>query len=111
MHFVAFRTNGSGNAPVGQASRQAVQVPQCAAANGASGASSRSLSTAPRKKKLPRRGWMSMVFLPTHPSPARRAKSRSSSGAVSATASVRHPAAAASSHAASAFSRSQMNRW
>ncbi len=45
-------------------------------------------------------GLMSMVFLPTHPSPARRAKSRSSSGAVSATASVRDPGTSASSHAA-----------
>ena len=64
-------------------------MPQCEPANGSSGVSSRSVSSAPRKKKLPRCGWMSIVFLPTHPSPARRAKSRSSSGAVSATASAR----------------------
>ena len=91
MHFVASRTNGSGNACVGQASRQAVQVPQCDAANGSSGVSSRSVSSAPRKKKLPRCGLMSIVFLPTQPSPARRAKSRSSSGAVSATPRARQP--------------------
>ena len=63
----------------------AVQVPQWLGGERLVGPSSRSMSSAPRKKKLPRLRSMSIVFLPTQPSPARRAKSRSSSGAVSAT--------------------------
>ena len=39
--------------------------------------------------KLPSRRSMSIVFLPIQPSPASRAKSRSSSGAVSTTARPR----------------------
>ena len=46
-------------------------------------------SSAPRNVKLPSRRSMSMVFLPIQPRPARRAKSRSSSGAVSTTARPR----------------------
>src|SRR5438876_748251 len=84
MQRVASSTCGSGKALVGQAPRQAVQVPQCEPVNGSSGSNSRSVSSAPRKKKLPRRGLISIVFLPIQPSPARRAKSRSKSGAVAA---------------------------
>jgi DNA invertase Pin-like site-specific DNA recombinase len=80
MHCRASSTRGATNACVGHASRHRVHRPHRSASKGASGTSGHASTSAPRKKKLPRVGLMSRVFLPNHPSPARRARSRSSSG-------------------------------
>ena len=82
MQRRASSTYGLTKALVGHASRQRVQVPQ-RSGSGASGSSSAVVSTVPMKKKDPRSGWSSIVFLPIQPSPARAARSRSSSGPVS----------------------------
>ena len=101
MHFVASRTNGSGNACVGQASRQAVQVPQWRSANGGSGASSRSVRSAARKKKLPRRGLMSIVFLPIQPEPGAAGEVALQERGGVGDGPAAQPGTSASSHAAS----------
>src|SRR3989475_7076266 len=56
------RTRESGNAAVGQASRQRVHVPQRSASNGASGASAASVRMTPMNVKEPSLGWMSIVL-------------------------------------------------
>src|SRR5580704_8032855 len=88
MHLRESSTYGSGKASVGHASRQRVQVPQCDVSCGASGSSSTSVNRPARKIQLPCRLLISIVFLPNHPRPAARAKSRSSMGAESITARV-----------------------
>ena len=48
---------------------------------GASAASSRSVSTTARKRYEPSRGWITQLFLPIQPSPARAAKAALEHGA------------------------------
>ena len=52
-----------------------------------------------------------MAFLPTHPSPARRAKSRSNKGAVSATPCERVPGTSAASQSRKPFSLAHSFGW
>ena len=80
MQRVASSTCGSMNAPVGQASRQRVQLPQWSVVKGGSGGSGRSVKIVPMKKNEPAPGRISMVFLPIQPRPARWASSRSGTG-------------------------------
>ena len=82
MQRRASRTHGPTKASVGQASRQARQEPQ-RSGSGASGASSAVVSSTPMKNQEPSDGRSSIVFLPILPSPARAARSRSSTGPVS----------------------------
>ena len=84
MHRVASSTRGATKAPVGQASRQRVHEPQRSSSKGRSVGSARSVKTDPMKKKEPAPGRISIVFLPIHPNPARRASSRSGTGPASA---------------------------
>src|SRR5688572_4116594 len=83
MQLVASSTRDATKALVGQASRQRVHVPHLSASKGASGSSSTPRRRAPMKKKDPCSGLMRLVFFPNHPSPARRARSRSRIGPVS----------------------------
>lgn len=83
MHCVASRTFGATNAPVGHALRQRVQPPHLSPSNGVLATSSIATKSDPMKKYDPRVGLMRFVFFPNHPSPARRARSRSRMGAVS----------------------------
>src|SRR2546430_13730951 len=78
---------------LGHASRQAVQVPQ-RSGTASSGGRSAVVSTRPMKKYEPRPGAIRFVFLPTQPSPAAAARSRSSTALVSTEARLCAPAAA-----------------
>ena len=84
MQRVASSTRGSTSAPVGQASRQRVQVPQWSVGSLRSCSRARSVKTVPMKKNDPAPGRISIVFLPIQPSPARRARARSGTGPESA---------------------------
>ena len=66
-------------APVGQATMQRVQEPHVFR-SGASGAISIVVAIAPSSTHGPNPGASSIVDLPSHPSPARAASGRSSSG-------------------------------
>jgi len=83
MQRRASSTPGATNALVGQASRQARQVPQRSASKGRSGARSASVNTTPMKVNEPRSGSISIMFFPIQPSPARCASSRSGTGPAS----------------------------
>ncbi|ODT04187.1 MAG: hypothetical protein ABS52_05920 [Gemmatimonadetes bacterium SCN 70-22] len=83
MHLRASSCRGPSKASVGQASRHRVQFPHRSASNGALGCNSSATNSDPMKKNDPRWGLMRFVFFPNHPSPARRARSRSRMGAVS----------------------------
>ena len=80
MHRVASSTRGAVIASVGQACMHRVHVPHRSASNGASTASGKSTNSDARKRNDPARGLISIVFLPNQPSPARCARSRSSTG-------------------------------
>ncbi len=76
MHRRASMVYGAGNASVGQASRQRVQLPQWSVIGG-SGRSGRSVRMTPRKKNEPAVSFKTSVFLPIQPMPAAAASSRS----------------------------------
>ena len=82
MHRRASSVKGAGRAPVGQALRQRVQDPQ-RLCSGASGSSSAVVRISARRNQLPRLREIRLVCLPTNPTPARWAKSRSRMGPVS----------------------------
>ncbi len=75
-------------APVGQAARQAVQLPQRSGWGG-SGASSRSVSTSASTTQLPWASVMRQPFFPTQPRPARSAQAFSITGPMSQPAQKR----------------------
>src|SRR5580700_11267784 len=80
---VAFGVSArSTNASVGHASMHREQVPQ-RSGGGTSGAISSDVMSSPRKNQDPSGSLIRHVFFPIHPSPASRAKVRSSTGAVS----------------------------
>ena len=73
---------GSTSAPVGQASRQRVQLPHCSSPC-VSGSSGRVQMISPRNSHDPISGLIRHVFLPIHPRPAYCAYTRSCTGPVS----------------------------
>ena len=74
--------NGAGKARVGQASRQAVQLPQWSRSAGSGGMFS-VVKIAPRKNQFPSSRDRTLVCLPCQPSPAACASGFSITGAVS----------------------------
>ena len=103
--------NGAVMAAVGQAAMQRVQEPQ-RFFSGASGSSSSVVMISERKIQLPSWRLMRLVCLPMNPSPARCARSRSSSGPVSTYHSERVPAPPSSfTNSASCFRRSPSTSW
>ncbi len=117
MQRRASSANGATKAWVGQASRQARQVPHrlrigCATPPSGSSVTSTSSRSSPSSAHEPAPGMISSVFLPTKPSPARSASSRSSTGAESTHGRVAtgRPHAAAST-SATATSLSRRIRW
>jgi len=82
MQRRASSRKGAGKASVGQASRQAVQEPQCSV-SASSGSSARVVKTSPRKNQLPWWRDSRLACLPCQPSPAAWAKGFSMTGAVS----------------------------
>ena len=87
MQRVASIVRSPRNAPVGQTSTQARHAPHDVRSGG-SGSSSSVVTISPRNTAEPRPCTIRLVCLPIHPSPARAAKARSASGAVSQTTRV-----------------------
>ena len=106
----ASTTKGSGMAPVGQASRQALQAPQWGVA-GASAGSSRLVSRWPSSSQEPRSRWIRLPCLPIQPRPASSAQALSSRGALSTQARQRTPGTWASSQRPSWRRRPSITRW
>ncbi len=90
MHRVASSWYGAVIAPVGHASRHRVQVPHRSTAGSSTGRSS-VVSTSPSSRNDPACGWITHVFLPIQPTPARAANSFSITGTVSTPHRVWHP--------------------
>jgi len=95
---------GATMARVGQMSRQALQVPQCASAGAVTG-SGRSTKTSPMKNIEPASRARASVCLPRQPMPLRLAISTSSTGAESVNTRWPNGPTASASRSASCCSR------